>query len=288
MVAHEHAAALVIGERGVARGAGGHEPAVAAQEELREAALVQEKHRLAPEGKLAAKPLDELAREHRPRAATKLRRHVHDLDRRQGLAVRAIGQIDLHPAPALLTGIERLNGRRGRAHNEHAARAPHHPTCHLARIVARGGILLVGSFVLLVDHDEPDVRKRREQGASRPHHNARRATTNEVPLVVALTLAHARVHDRDQIAEAAAKAAHRLRRERDLRHEHAGRAPLGERLLDGAQIKLSLARTGDTVDDDNLAAGMLARAVDGRKGTFLPRRERRLRRRGEAIGRDRG
>ena len=107
MVAHEHAAALVIGERGVTRGAGGHEPAVAAQKELREAALVQEQHRLAPEGKLAAKPLDELAREHRPRATANFRRHVHDLDRRQGLAVRTIGQIYLRPAPALLTGIER-------------------------------------------------------------------------------------------------------------------------------------------------------------------------------------
>ena len=33
---------------------------------------------------------------------------------------------------------------------------------------------------------------------------------------------------------------------------------------------------------------MLARTIDGRKGAFLPRRERRLRRGGEAIGHDRG
>ena len=241
MVAHEHAAALVIGERGVARGAGGHEPAIAAQEELREAALVQEKHRLAPEGKLAAKPLDELAREHRPRSAAKFRRHVYDLDRRQGLAIRAIGQVGLRPAPTLLASIERLDGGRGRPHDEHAARASDHPARHVARIIARGGILLVGAFVFLVDHDEPDVRKRREQGASRPHHNARRAAFDEVPLVVALALAHARVHDRNHVAEATAEAAHRLRSERDLGHEHAGRAPLGKRLLDGAQVELRFA-----------------------------------------------
>ncbi len=86
----------------------------------------------------------------------------------------------------------------------------------------------------------PDVRKWREQGASRPHHDARRAAFDEVPLVVALPLAHARVHDRDQIAEAAAEATHRLRRKRDLGHKHAGRAPLGKRLLDGAQVELVL------------------------------------------------
>ena len=142
--------------------------------------------------------------------------------------------------------------------------------------------------MFLVDHDETDVRKWREQGASRPHHDARRAAFDEVPLVVALPLAHARVHDRDQIAEAAAEAAHRLRRKRDLGHEHAGRAPLGKRLLDGAQVELGFARTCDAVDNDHLAAGMLARAVDGREGTILPRRERRLRRGGEAIGRDGG
>ena len=96
-----------------------------------------------------------------------------------------------------------------------------HPHRHVARVVARRAVLLVGALVLLVDDDEPDVGKRREQGAACAHHHARRARADEIPLVEALAGRHARMHDGHRVAEASAEAPHRLRRQRDLRHQHA-------------------------------------------------------------------
>ena len=95
--------------------------------------------------------------------------------------------------------------------------------------------------MLLVDNDEAEVRKRGEKSASRAHDHTRCARANEIPLVEALALAHARVHDGHRVAEATAKAPHRLRRERYLGHQHACRATGGKCCLDSLQIHLCLA-----------------------------------------------
>ena len=91
-----------------------------------------------------------------------------------------------------------------------------------------------------------------------------------------LARAHARVHDGHRVAEAPAEAPHRLRRERYLGHEHARRAPRGERRLDGLQVHLGLARPGDAVHDHHLARPALPRRIDSRERRSLPRRQRRL------------
>ncbi len=130
--------------------------------------------------------------------------------------------------------------------------------------------------MLLVDHDEAEVRERREQRAASAHHHARRARADEVPLVVAFALAHARVHDGHHVAEAAAEACDGLRRQRDFGHEHARRAAGGQRGLDGLQVHLRLARAGHAVHEHHLARAALPRAVDGGECGGLPGRERRL------------
>ena len=64
VVADELGALLVVGERGGAVRTLGHETAVATQKELREAALVQQKHRLAALCELLAQRPGEASGEH--------------------------------------------------------------------------------------------------------------------------------------------------------------------------------------------------------------------------------
>ena len=130
--------------------------------------------------------------------------------------------------------------------------------------------------MLLVDDDEAHVGQRREQRAAGTDDDARLPAADEVPLVEALALAHARVHDGHRVAEAAAEAPHGLRRERDLGHEHARRAARRKRALDGLKVHLGLARPGDAVHDHDLARRPLARRVDGGERRRLPGGERRL------------
>ena len=126
---------------------------------------------------------------------------------------------------------------------------------------------------------EPHVGQRGEKRAAGAHHHAGRAAADEVPLVVALAGRHARVHDGHGIAEAAAEAAHRLRGERDLGHEHARRArPCGEDALDGLQVHLGLAGARDAVDEHHMAVGGIAGGGDSVERLRLARGELRLRR----------
>ena len=117
----------------------------------------------------------------------------------------------------------------------------------VARVVAGVALVLVGGVVLLVDHDQPQLRDRREDRRARPDADARLALAQAPPLLVALPGCHPRVQDRDRLAEAGAEASHDLRRQRDLRDHHDRPAALRERLLRRAQVDLGLARAGDAV-----------------------------------------
>ena len=141
-------------------------------------------------------------------------------------------------------------------------------------MIARGAVLFVRALVFLVDDDEAQVAKRREQGASRTDHHARRARPDEIPLVVTLALAHARVHDGNRVAETAAEAGNRLRGKRDLGHQNARRAALGKHKLDGLQIDLGFPRTGNAVDQDDIAASSIVRFADNAQRLGLAGRER--------------
>ena len=132
--------------------------------------------------------------------------------------------------------------------------------------------------MLLVDDVEPHVGERGEKRAARTHHHAGRAAADEVPLVVAFTGRHARMHDRHGIAEAAAEAPYCLRGQRDLGHEHARRATPRKDPLDGLQIHLGLTRTRDAVDEYHAAIGRIAGGRYGVKRLRLARGKLRLRR----------
>lgn len=160
VVADELGALLVVGERGGAVRTLGHETAVATQKELREAALVQQKHRLAALCELLAQRPGEASGEHGPGTGGELGGHVHHLDGGHGSPLARSGQRRRRPARVLVHLVEGLDGRGGRAEHQRTAGPGHHPFGHVARVVARRGILLVGALVLLVDDDESHVGRR--------------------------------------------------------------------------------------------------------------------------------
>ena len=119
--------------------------------------------------------------------------------------------------------------------------------------------------MLLVDHHQPEVGDRGEDGRARPDRDARLPRTQPPPLVVALALRQGGVQERDHVAEARPEAADGLRGERDLRDEDDRAAPPRQGLGDRAQVDLRLPRARHPVQEERLAC------VRGR----LDRRERR-------------
>ena len=117
------------------------------------------------------------------------------------------------------------------------------------------------------------------------------AARDPLALVTPLGLGQPRVEDRDAVAEAGADAADRLRRERDLGHEHDRAEPALERRRARLEVDLGLARAGRAVEQDGAAArrraaptirstAAAARAAARRAraspGERLPLRRRRL------------
>ena len=92
------------------------------------------------------------------------------------------------------------------------------------------------------------IRPRRGTGAKTaeraPTTTRRLAARDALALVAPLGVGQPRVEDGDAVAEARAEAAERLRRQRDLRHEHDRAAPALERRRAGLEVDLGLAAAG--------------------------------------------
>ena len=251
----------------------GDAAALAAHEEVREAAAVEEKDGLLAALRHAAQGLGQGRREDRAAAAAKLLGHVDHADLGQAGAAGTLGHAHASPGDAApgagAAAAERLERGRGRAEHERAAPLARHAGGDLASVVARGLVLLVGALVLLVDNDEARIGKRGEERRAGADDHAGLALAHEVPLVKALTGTEARVQDRDVVAEAAAEAAHGLRGEADLGHEDEGTAAVRERALDGVEVDLGLSGAGHAVDEHDVAAAGLAGGVDGGKRRAL-------------------
>lgn len=136
-------------------------------------------------------------------------------------------------------------------------------------MVARAGALLVTGLVFLVDDDETQVAERAKERRTRADDNAGSTTGNHVPLVQALAGRKARVEDRDRLAKARAEAADGLGRQRDLGHEHAGRAACREHALDSGEVNLGFAGAGDAVNQHHVAMSVKAGALNLRECLLL-------------------
>ncbi len=98
---------------------------------------------------------------------------------------------------ALRRVLPALQRRRRRPQHHHRARqlGAHHR--HIARVVARRLFLLVALVVLLIHKNQAQVRHRRKNGRSRPHHDGRLAPPDAPPLFAALLRRERRMQKRD-------------------------------------------------------------------------------------------
>jgi hypothetical protein len=278
VVAGQPAAAPVVRERHVARGAVPHLAALAALHEGRIAAAVQEQDALLA----APEPLGDRALQLRDRisgrrpcsgpvsARSRLRSARRSTTRTagsgrppRGPGARAAGTCR---TPHVVPALQRRGG--GAEHTERAF----HPGPYrgdLARVVARRLALLVRALVLLVDDDRAQVRERREDGGARADHDALLPAPERPPLVVPLAVAERGVEHGHAVAEDGLEAPDRLRRQRDLGHEHdRGTALHLHHLAEQFDVDQRLAGAGDAAQQPGAGIGEARRGdqrVDGRR-----------------------
>ena len=136
---------------------------------------------------------------------------------------------------------------------------------HVARMVARCLVLLVGILVLLVHDDDAQVFERRKNRAARADDDPRGPAVDLVPLVVALAVGKVAVQDGDlflHVREPGFEPLDRLRGQRDFGDEHQRGAPVIDRLADRAQVDFGLPRTRDAEKQDRLRGGVRHRLLD--------------------------
>ena len=251
-VAHQLLRGAMVGQRHAAIRALGNEAAVGALQRRRPTAPVEEEHHLL----FFLEPLqDRLAQLRRENTdALLLARHTAHIDHaheRHVYVVHPLGEREqavLAPLHVVVT----LHRRRRRAeHHRRALKlAAHHR--EVAGVVARCFLLLVRVLVLLVDDHEAKRLHRREHRRASADDDARPALPNLVPLVVPLPGGEVAVQHGDQcllrpVAEPRLEPLNRLRRQRNLRHQHDGALPLAKRVCDRLQIHLRLAAAGHAV-----------------------------------------
>ena len=86
------------------------------------------------------------------------------------------------------------------------------------------------------------------------------------------------MEDRDRLAKTRSEAADGLGGQRDLGHEHAGRTTGCQNTLDGREVDLGFAGSGDAIDEYHIAMGIQACALNLRERLLLAVRkcDRRL------------
>ena len=137
----------------------------------------------------------------------------------------------------------------------------------LPGVIPRGRLLLERRLVLLVQHDQPEVRRRGEDGAAGAHHDGDLAVGDPLPVPVPLGVGQVTVQHR-HAAEPQPEPLDRLRRQADLRHQHNRLPPVIHHLPDRLHVDLRLAAAGHSVEQDGLVSAR-AEGVEDRSQGFL-------------------
>src|SRR2546423_3259916 len=109
-----------------------------------------------------------------------------------------------------------LERRRGGAEENRATFQLRAHDRDIAGVIPWRVLLFVGSFVLFIHHDEPEILEWREDRAPRPDHDTSPTGVDLVPFIMSLAFGKMTVQHRDsflRICEAAFEAFDRLRRE---------------------------------------------------------------------------
>ena len=274
MVADQPPLEAVIDQPGVAIRALQAEAAGAAQRERRVAAAIEEQQRL-----LFAfeRVLHRLGQPRRDEAAARraFAPHVDRLDRRQMRAAETLGQMDALVAAAPRVDFRFDRGRRrGQHHRDFRHAAAHHR--HVAGVIMRAVLLLVGGVVLFIDDDQTEIGIGQKQRRARADHHRHLVRRHRGPGARARARRHLRMPFRRPRAEAGGEAVERLRGERDLRHQDQRLPFLPDVLRHRLEIDFGLARAGDAVEQRHRVAALIDGGAQRVGGGELAEREFRL------------
>ena len=124
--------------------------------------------------------------------------------------------------------------------------------------------------MLLVHHQQAQVRHRGKHRRAHAHREAHPAAAQRLPVAASLALLEAAVQHRHLRPEAAAKAAHQLRGEGNFRHQHQRPLPGGEGVLCGTQVHLRLPASRHPLKQKGPEAARVQRADEGLDRQLLP------------------
>ena len=149
---------------------------------------------------------------------------------------------------------------------------------HVTRLITGRFLLFIRRLVFLVDHDQPELGQRCEDGAAGADNDARMPVVDLVPFVVAFAGGEMTMEHRDPILyrrETALEALDRLRRQRNFRHQHQSRLAAVQGEGDRLEIDLGFAAAGHPMQEDRLlfGGGGIERGAHLGQGDLLLARE---------------
>ena len=144
---------------------------------------------------------------------------------------------------------------------------------HVAGVIMRALVLLVGLVVLLIDHDQPEIGVGQKQRRARAHHHLRVARRDRGPVAGAgarrqLGMPFQRPHP-----ESRGKTIEELPGQRDLRHQDQRLFAAPDDFGDRLEIDFGLARAGDAVEQRHRIAALIDRGAQRIGGGELAERE---------------
>ena len=123
---------------------------------------------------------------------------------------------------------------------------PHHR--HVAGMIMRAVVLLVGLLMLFIDDNEAEIGVGQKQRRTRPHHHRRFARGDRGPVARTGTRGQFGMPFQRPHAEAVGETVEELSGQRDLRHQDQRLPAAADDLGNGFEIDLGLARAGDAVE----------------------------------------
>ncbi len=127
---------------------------------------------------------------------------------------------------------------------------------HVAGVIMRAVVLLVGLVVLLIDNDQAEIGIRQEQRRPRAHHHMRLAGRDRGPVARASARRQFRMPFQRPHPEACREAIEELAGQRDFRHQQQHLPAATDGLRHRLEIHLGLARSGDAVQQRDTKAAL--------------------------------
>ena len=248
VMAGEPAAEAVLDQPGAAIGALEAEPAIAAQRQRRIAAAVEEQQRLFAAFQPFRDRRDQRFGE--PGAAARLLlRQIDGGDGGHLRSAEAARELDAGVGAVLGHGETLERGRRARQHHRYPLEMPAHHR-DVARVVAHPVVLLEADLMRLVDHHQPEPGIGQEQRRARADHHLRAALGDGAPGAPPLGRFERRMPQHRRGAEALLEAGQEGFGQSDLGQQHQHLPLQPQRLGDGFEIGLGLARSGHPVEQE--------------------------------------